>query len=89
LPANLILVVTPIEKEAKVKMGVNPEKHSLFPGCAESEVFTLCKSDLRDFITDLEISEEAKIVSFWGCLDYMQIFSTLELRNKNVFWRKL
>jgi hypothetical protein len=67
--ANLIIVVTPLEKEAKVKMGANPEKCFLFPGGVDDEVFLrYANADVRGFIKGLGISEDVKIVSFLGSL---------------------
>ncbi|MFB3890049.1 MAG: glycosyltransferase [Candidatus Bathyarchaeia archaeon] len=68
--ANLIIVVTPLEKEAKVKMGANPEKCFLFPGGVDDEVFLrYANVDVRGFVKGLGISENAKIVSFLGSLE--------------------
>jgi D-inositol-3-phosphate glycosyltransferase len=68
--ANLIIVVTPLEKDAKVKMGADPEKCFLFPGGVDDEVFLrYANADTRTFVKSLGISEDAKIVSFLGSLE--------------------
>jgi D-inositol-3-phosphate glycosyltransferase len=68
--ANLIIVVTPLEKEAKVKMGADPEKCFLFPGGVDDEVFLrYANVDVRGFVKGLGISEDTKIVSFLGSLE--------------------
>ncbi len=68
--ANLIIVVTPLEKEAKVKMGADPEKCFLFPGGVDDEVFLrYANADVRGFVKGLGISADTKIVSFLGSLE--------------------
>ena len=68
--ANLTIVLTPLEKEAKVKMGVDPEKCFLFPGGVDDEAFLRYASvDVRGFVKGLGINEDAKIVSFLGSLE--------------------
>lgn len=68
--ANLILVVTPFEKDAKVKMGADPEKCFLFPGGVDDEIFLrYANADVRSFIKGLKIKEDAKIVSCLGSLE--------------------
>jgi glycosyltransferase involved in cell wall biosynthesis len=68
--ANLILVVTPLEKEAKVKMGAEAEKCLLFPGGVDDEVFLrYANVDVKSFLERLKIPESAKIVSYLGSLE--------------------
>jgi glycosyltransferase involved in cell wall biosynthesis len=68
--ANLIIVVTPLEKEAKVKMGADPEKCFLFPGGVDDEVFLrYANADAKRFVKALKISKDSKIVSFLGSLE--------------------
>ena len=68
--ANLILVVTPLEKEAKVKMGAEPEKCFLFPGGVDDEIFQrYANGDLKSFLKRLKIKEGTKIVSYLGSLE--------------------
>ena len=68
--ANLILVVTPLEKEAKVKMGAEAEKCFLFPGGVDDEVFLrYANVDVKSLLKRLKIKESAKIVSYLGSLE--------------------
>jgi hypothetical protein len=68
--ANLILVVTPLEKEAKVKMGAEAEKCFLFPGGVDDEVFLrYANVDVKSLLKRLKIEESAKIVSYLGSLE--------------------
>jgi len=68
--ANLILVVTPLEKEAKVRMGAKAEKCFLFPGGVDDEVLLrYVNVDVRRFFKQLKIKASAKIVSYLGSLE--------------------
>jgi len=68
--ANLILVVTPLEKEAKVKMGAKAEKIFLFPGGIDDEAFQrYANIDVKGFLKQLKIKESTKIVSYLGSLE--------------------
>ena len=68
--ANLILVVTTLEKEAKVKMGAKPERCFLFPGGVDDEMLLrYANVDIKGFFKQLEIKETAKIVSYLGSLE--------------------
>lgn len=68
--ASLILVVTPLEKEAKVKMGAEAEKCFLFPGGVDDEVFLrYANVDVKSLLKRLKIKESAKIVSYLGSLE--------------------
>jgi D-inositol-3-phosphate glycosyltransferase len=68
--ANLIIVVTPFEKEAKVKMGADPEKFFLFPGGVDDELFLrYANADVKIFAEALKINQDSKIVSFLGSLE--------------------
>jgi D-inositol-3-phosphate glycosyltransferase len=68
--ANLIIVVTPFEKEAKIKIGADPEKFFLFPGGVDDEVFLrYANADVRRFVEALKIKQDSKIVSFLGSLE--------------------
>ena len=70
LTANLILVLTPMEKEAKVKMGAKAEKCFLFPGGVDDETFLrYANVNVKSFIERLKIKEGAKIVSYLGSLE--------------------
>jgi len=68
--ANLVLVVTPIEKETKVKMGADPKKCFLFPGGVNEESFLrFAAADTEDFLKRHQISKNAKLVSYLGTLE--------------------
>lgn len=68
--ANLILVVTPFEKDAKVKMGADPEKCFLFPGGVDDEMFLrYANADVKSFVKRLNIREDARIVACLGSLE--------------------
>jgi len=71
--ANLILVVTPLEKEAKVKMGAKPEKCFLYPGGLDDEAFERYlrsnAQSMKDFLRQFKIDEGVKIVSYLGSLE--------------------
>jgi D-inositol-3-phosphate glycosyltransferase len=71
--ANLILVVTPLEKEAKVKMGAKPEKCLLFLGGVEDEVFARYSTNnahsIKNFLKQSNIDEDKKIVSYLGTIE--------------------
>jgi len=68
--ANLVLVVTPLEKEAKVKMGADEKKCFLFPGGVNEELFLrFAAADTGDFAERHQIPNEAKLVSYLGSLE--------------------
>ena len=68
--ANLILVVTPLEKEAKVKMGAKAEKCFLFPGGVDDEMLLrYVNVNVKSFFKQFRIKESAKIVSYLGSLE--------------------
>ncbi len=71
--ANLILVVTPLEKEAKVKMGAKPEKCLMFPGGVDDEAFARYSRNnahsIKNFLKQSNISEDKKIVSYLGSIE--------------------
>ena len=68
--ANLILVVTNLEKEAKVKMGAKAEKCFLFPGGVDDELLLrYLNVDVKSFFKQLKIKESTKIVSYLGSLE--------------------
>jgi len=68
--ANLILVVTPLEKETKVKMGAKAEKCFLFPGGVDDEMFLRhANVDVKSFLKRLKTKENTKIVSYLGGLE--------------------
>jgi glycosyltransferase involved in cell wall biosynthesis len=68
--ANLILVVTTLEKEAKVKMGANAEKCFLFPGGVDDEMLLrYANVDVKSFFKQLKIPGGTKIISYLGSLE--------------------
>ena len=67
--ANLILVVTPFEKNAKVKMGAKAEKCFLFPGGVDDEMLRYANVDVKSLLEQLKSKESAKIVSYLGSLE--------------------
>jgi D-inositol-3-phosphate glycosyltransferase len=68
--ANLLIVVTPLEKEAKVKMGAKAEKCFLFPGGVDDETLQgYSNIDTESFLNRLKIKDGTKIVSYLGSLE--------------------
>ena len=68
--ANLILVVTPLEKESQIRLGAIPEKCFLFPSGVDDEVFKRYKNvNVNIFFNRLKIKEGTKIVSYLGSLE--------------------
>jgi glycosyltransferase involved in cell wall biosynthesis len=68
--ANLILVVTPFEKDAEVKMGADPKKCFLFPSGVDEEPFLrYASADIEKFLGTHGVPEKAKIVSYLGTIE--------------------
>jgi len=68
--ADLVLVVTPIEKNEKVKMGADPKKCFLFSSGVNKELFLrFATTDTEDFLKRHRIPEKAKLVSYLGTLE--------------------
>jgi D-inositol-3-phosphate glycosyltransferase len=68
--ANLVLVVTPLEKDAKVKMGADPKKCFLFPSGVDEEPFLrFASAEAKEFLKQHDIPEDAKLVSYLGTLE--------------------
>lgn len=68
--ANLVLVVTPIEKDEKVKMGADPKKCFLFPSGVNEELFLrFAATDTNDFLKRHRIPKKTKLVSYMGTLE--------------------
>jgi glycosyltransferase involved in cell wall biosynthesis len=68
--ANLVLVVTPLEKEAKIKMGAKGEKCFLFPGGVNEELYLkYAASDTKAFLKKYKLSPDVKLVSYLGTLE--------------------
>ena len=68
--ANLILVVTPYEEEAKVKMGAPKDRILLFPGGIDDISFSqFSSSDPQEFLKHLGVPTGSKIVAFVGTIE--------------------
>jgi len=68
--ANLVLVVTPLEKETKIKMGADPKKCFLFPsGVNEESFLRYAAVDTKNFAKGHKIPGDARIVSYLGSLE--------------------
>jgi len=68
--ANLVLVVTPMEKDAKIKMGTDPKKCFQFSSGVDEEPFLrYAASDPKVFLKQHKISEGIKLVSYLGSLE--------------------
>ncbi len=68
--ANLVIVVTPFEKQAKIDMGVKPDKCFLFPGGVDDEVFLRYASDdADDFRKRRHIAPNVRIISYLGSIE--------------------
>jgi D-inositol-3-phosphate glycosyltransferase len=68
--ANLVLVVTPFEKHAKIKMGANPDKCFLYPGGVDNETFMrYAAEDPAEFLKHHHITPGVRIVSYLGTLE--------------------
>ena len=68
--ANLILVVTPYEEDAKVKMGAARDKCVLFPGGIDDNQFlTFASSSSDELLKRLKLPNGAKIVAYLGTIE--------------------
>jgi len=68
--ANLVLVVTPLEKDAKVKMGADAKRCFLFPSGVNEKLFLqFAATDVRDFFKRHRIPADVKIVSYLGTVE--------------------
>ena len=68
--ANLVLVVTPIEKYEKIRMGADPKKCFLFPSGVNEELFLrFVATDTDDFFKRHRISKKSKLISYLGTLE--------------------
>ncbi|MDP2918767.1 MAG: glycosyltransferase [Dehalococcoidia bacterium] len=68
--ANLVLTVTPFEKESEIKIGGNQEKCFLFPGGVDDEAFLRFSSvDAVNFRARHNINPEVRIVSYLGTIE--------------------
>ena len=69
--ANLILVVTPLEKSAIVKMGADAKNCFLFPSGVDEELFLRhAAADAEGFLEKRGIPKNAKLVSFLGTIEH-------------------
>ena len=67
--ANLVLVVTDLEKKAKVRMGATPEKCFLFPGGVDDELLCYANVDVKSLLERLKTNGNVKVVSYLGSLE--------------------
>ncbi len=68
--ANLVLVVTPLEKAAKVKIGAKPEKCLLYPGGIDDETFTaFAAEDAPGFMAAKNIPADTRVISYLGSIE--------------------
>ncbi|WP_455283772.1 glycosyltransferase [[Eubacterium] cellulosolvens] len=68
--ANLILVVTPYEEEAKTKMGALREKCFLFPGGADDNAFaSFASANPEELLQRFGMPRNAKIVAYVGTIE--------------------
>lgn len=68
--ANLVLVVTPYEEQAKTKMGTDRRKYVLFPGGVDDNAFMrFASSNSEEFLQRFHLSRDAKIVSYLGTIE--------------------
>lgn len=67
--ANLILVVTDLEKKAKVKMGADPEKCFLFPGGIDDEMLCHANVEVKSMLERLNVNEDVKVISYLGSIE--------------------
>ena len=67
--ANLLLVVTDLEKKAKVKMGADPNKCFLFPGGIDDEMLCYTNIEVNSMLKRLNVQDDVKIISYLGSLE--------------------
>jgi glycosyltransferase involved in cell wall biosynthesis len=68
--ANLVLVVTPYEKQSKLKMGAKPEQCFLFPGGVDDRTFLqYCTEDSDQFLKSHNIHPGTRIISYLGTIE--------------------
>jgi len=69
--ANLILVVTPLEKSANIKMGAEAKNCFLFPSGVDEELFLrYAAADVEEFLEKRGIPKNVKLVSFLGTIEH-------------------
>ena len=68
--ANLVLVVTPLEKEANIEMGADAKKCLLFPSGVNEEIFLrYAAADTDKFLEKNGIPKNVKLVSYLGTIE--------------------
>jgi D-inositol-3-phosphate glycosyltransferase len=68
--ANRILVVTPMEKQAKIRMGAKPEKCFLYPGGVDNDtLLRFAAEDVSEFLKRHNIASDSRVVSYLGTLE--------------------
>lgn len=68
--ANLLLCVTPFEKQTKIKMGARPEQCFIYPGGVDDAVLTsYAAEDTGDFIRKFNIPGDKSLVSYLGTIE--------------------
>jgi D-inositol-3-phosphate glycosyltransferase len=69
--ANLILVVTPLERSANVKMGADAKKCFLFPSGVDEGVFLkYAAADVETFLEKRGIPKNVNLVSYLGTIEH-------------------
>ncbi len=69
--ANLILVVTPLERSANIKMGADARKCFLFPSGVDEELFLkYAAADAEAFLEKLGIPKNVNLVSYMGTIEH-------------------
>lgn len=68
--ANLVLVVTPYEEQAKIKMGALRDKCILFPGGVDdNEFIRFATSSPGELLQRFNLPRDAKIVAYLGTIE--------------------
>ena len=67
--ANLVLVVTDLEKKAKIRMGANPEKFFLFPGGVDDELLCYANVDVKTLVERFKTNGNVRVISYLGSLE--------------------
>jgi glycosyltransferase involved in cell wall biosynthesis len=86
---DLVLVVTPLEKDIKADMGADPKKCFLFPSGVNEELFLrYAASETRDLFAKLKLPDDKRLVTYLGSLEerknplaVLKIAKLLENRN--------
>lgn len=87
--ANLILVVTPFERDSMVRIGANTERCVLFPGGVEDEVFLrFATEESSEFRKKYGIDPNLRLISYLGTIEErknpMAVLKVAEnLKNRN------